>query len=641
MKTILELFDNSVKKFGDNPFFWDKIDDRYKAQSYKEVKHYVQCLASGLLDLGLKPGDKISLVSEGRCEWIISELAILSIGAISVPVSVKLDEASEMLFRIKHSNSKGIIASASQINKLKPVINELEKVEKIIIIKPDDNLPKKYASFDDIIGRGKQNLEKNLPSLNEIRDSITENHFVNISYTSGTTADPKGIILTHKNYAANVTQSVSLFEVPEHYKTLLILPWDHSFAHTVGIYSLMWGGASIASVEKGKTQSETLKNIGKNIKEIKPTFILSVPALAKSFRNNIERAISEKGNFTKSLYHAALKNAYKYNREGYNKGKGVALYRKWLHNLYDKLIFSKIRDNFGGKLRFFVGGGALLNIEMQKYFYALGIPMYQGYGLSEASPVISSNNPQSHKLGSSGKIVPNLEVKICDEKVNELPLGEKGEIVVRGDNVMYGYWKNEKATKETIVDGWLRTGDLGYLDQYGYLYVLGRYKSLLIGNDGEKFSPEGIETSLTDNSPLIEQCMLYNNQNPYTVGLIYPNKEALQSRLKQEGYIIKTDQAAKKALELIETEVNQFKGNGKYSHLYPHRWLPSAIGVIPEGFTEQNKMLNSTLKMVRRKITDHYLPRIKSMFTAEGRALDNKQNLDAVEIILNGKNGNQ
>lgn len=641
MKTILELFDNSVKKFGNNPFLWDKVDDKYKAKTYNEIKQYVDYLASGLLEVGLRPGDKISLVSEGRGEWIISELAILSIGAISVPVSVKLDEAGEMLFRIKHSDSKGIIASASQMKKLKPVINELEKVENIIIIKPGEALAKKYASFPDIVDKGKQNLEKNLPTLNEIRDSITEDHFVNISYTSGTTADPKGIILTHKNYVANVTQSVSLFEVPEHYKTLLILPWDHSFAHTVGIYSLMWGGASLASVEKGKTQSETLKNIGKNIKEVNPTFILSVPALAKSFRNNIERAISEKGSFTKNLYQAALKNAYKFNREGYNKGKGVASYRKWLHGLYDKLIFSKIRENFGGKLRFFVGGGALLNIEMQKYFYALGIPMYQGYGLSEASPVISSNNPQNHKLGSSGKIVPNLDVKICDEKVNELPLGEKGEIVVKGDNVMYGYWKNEKATKETIVDGWLRTGDLGYLDKDGYLYVLGRYKSLLIGNDGEKFSPEGIETSLTDNSPLIEQCMLYNNQNPYTVGLIYPNKEALQNRLKQDGYILKTDQAAKKALELIENEVNQFKSNGKYSHLYPHRWLPSAIGVIPEGFTEQNKMLNSTLKMVRRKITDHYLSRIKNMFTAEGKALDNKQNLDAIKIILNGKNANQ
>ncbi len=640
MKTILELFDNSVKKFGDNPLLWDKVDDKYKAKTYKEAKQYVQYLASGLLALGLKPGDKISLVSEGRSEWIISELAILSIGAVSVPVSVKLDEAGEMLFRIKHSDSKGIIASASQMKKLKPVTNELEKVENIIIIKPDEALAKKYASFCDIVDKGKQNLEKNLPTLNEIRDSITEDHFVNISYTSGTTADPKGIILTHKNYVANVTQSVSLFEVPEHYKTLLILPWDHSFAHTVGIYSLMWGGASIASVEKGKTQSETLKNIGKNIKEIKPTFILSVPALAKSFRNNIERAISEKGSFTKNLYQAALKNAYKFNSEGYNKGKGIAFYRKWLHVLYDKLIFSKIRENFGGKLRFFVGGGALLNIEMQKYFYALGIPMYQGYGLSEASPVISSNNPQNHKLGSSGKIVPNLDVKICDEKVNELPLVEKGEIIVKGDNVMYGYWKNEKATKETIVDGWLRTGDLGYLDKDGYLYVLGRYKSLLIGNDGEKFSPEGIETSLTDNSPLIEQCMLYNNQNPYTVGLIYPNKEALQNRLKQDGYILKTEQAEKKALQLIEAEINQFKGNGKLSHLYPHRWLPSAIGVIPQGFTEQNKMLNSTLKMVRRKITDHYLSRIKSMFTAEGRALDNKQNLDTIKIILNGKNGN-
>ena len=187
-----------------------------------------------------------------------------------------------------------------------------------------------------------------------------------------------------------------------------------------------------------------------------------------------------------------------------------------------KLIFSKVRENFGGKLEFFIGGGALLDIELQRFFYAIGIPMFQGYGLTEAAPVISSNVPQKHKLGSSGTIVPNLLLKICNEKGEELPAGEKGEIVIKGENVMMGYWKNERATSDAIKEGWLFTGDLGYLDKDGFLFVLGRNKSLLIGSDGEKYSPEAIEEAITEHSKFIDQIMLYNNQSPYTIALLVP-----------------------------------------------------------------------------------------------------------------------
>ena len=189
----------------------------------------------------------------------------------------------------------------------------------------------------------------------------------------------------------------------------------------------------------------------------------------------------------------------------------------------------------GGNMDFFIGGAALLDIELQRFFYAIGIPMYQGYGLTEASPMISINSPERHKMGASGNIPENLEVKICNDEGAELPLGEKGEIVIRGENVMKGYWKNEEATASTIRDGWLYTGDMGYLDADGFLYVLGRYKSLLIADDGEKYSPEGIEEAFTDQSEYVEQCLLHNNQNPYTVALVHPNADALKRFLKSKG----------------------------------------------------------------------------------------------------------
>ncbi len=267
-----------------------------------------------------------------------------------------------------------------------------------------------------------------------------------------------------------------------------------------------------------------------------------------------------------------------------------------------------------------------MDIELQRFFYAVRMPMYQGYGLTEAAPVISANVGRKHKLGSSGSIVKDLYVKICDENGKILPAGEKGEIVVKGKNVMAGYWKNDRATKETLKNGWLYTGDLGYLDKDGFLYVLGRFKSLLIASDGEKYSPEGIEETIADNSPYIDQVMLYNNQSPYTTALVVPNKEALLGWLKSHDLSCKTREGCEKALRLIQSEINKFRENPHFRSLFPQRWLPSAVAVLDEPFTEQNQMLNSTLKMVRSKIAEFYKERIDYLYTPEAKDIMNSRN---------------
>jgi long-chain acyl-CoA synthetase len=392
----------------------------------------------------------------------------------------------------------------------------------------------------------------------------------------------------------------------------------------------MMKGASVASIQSGKTPLETLRNVPLNIKEIKPVIMMSVPALSKNFRKNIEKGIQAKGAITEKLFNHALKVGYAYNGDGWNKGKGWRALLKPLVVLYDKIIFSKIRENFGGKLKFFIGGGALLDIELQRFFSAIGIPVYQGYGLTEASPIISANSPQAVKFGSSGKIVAHLEAKIVDSDGNELPKGQKGEIIVKGGNVMKGYWKNPKATSETIVDNWLHTGDMGYLSADNYLYVMGRFKSLLIGNDGEKFSPEGIEEAMVDQSPVIDQAMLYNNQNPYTVGLFVPNMAEIKRQLEKQGITLNSEAGAQKALEMIKQEVDQYKKGGKYENMFPERWLPACIAILPEAFTEQNHMLNSTMKMVRGKITEHYSSEINFLYTPESKNIFNQQNITAL-----------
>jgi long-chain acyl-CoA synthetase len=557
-------------------------------------------------------------------------LGILLTGAINIPLSVKLEESNDLIFRLLHSEAKYIMVSGGQLKKIQAIIDDLPLVKTVIVLDEQAKYQEKEISYKSLLKQGKEYLKKNPKVVEERAATILPDDLANISYTSGTTADPKGIMLTHRNYTANVEQALTLMSIPTTYRTLIRLPLDHCFAHVAGFYSFMASGASVGTVQVGKTGMETLKNIPINIKELKPNLLLSVPALAKSFRKNIESNIRAKGPFVEKLFNLAMKMSYSYNKEGYNKGRGLQILKKPILALFDKILFSKVREAFGGELDFFIGGGALLDIDLQRFFYAIGIPMFQGYGLSEATPVISSNGLKRHKLGSSGVLVKYMDLKICDTDGKELPNYEKGEIVIRGENVMAGYYKNEKATAETIKDGWLYTGDMGYMDDDGFLYVVGRFKSLLISSDGEKYSPEGIEESLADNSKLIEQVVLYNNQNPYTSALIVPNQEALKQVVAKEGLDWNTVEGKTFALNALQKEVDAYKSGGKFEGSFPERWLPAAIAVIGEPFSEKNGLVNSTMKIVRGKVENRYADRIEKLYEAGAKEIVNEDNLAAL-----------
>ncbi|MEE4178028.1 MAG: AMP-binding protein [Bacteroides sp.] len=635
-KSLPQLFETSVKKFPDNVLLWEKKTTEYRGMTYQETYERVLQLAAGFLTLNLEKGDRVALVSEGRNDWVIGELALFYCNAASVPLSVKLEEPGDLIFRISHSGCKGVIVSGNHKQKIFNIIDQLPTVEFILLLDAPEEaiaepaLKDKVVVIDDLIEKGDGYLREHREELEEIKNSIEPDDHANICYTSGTTADPKGIILTHKNYLCNVEQGSAIFDVPSYYTSLHILPWDHSFAHTVGIYALIRNGASLASVKVGRTANETLRNVPICIKEVKPYFLLSVPALAKNFRKNIEKGVRDKGKFAWSLFSFGIKVAYTFNQEGFNKGQGWRIILKPLYSLMDTILFKKIRENFGGRLRFFVGGGALLDIELQRFFYAIGIPMYQGYGLTEASPIISSNTPDFHKLGSSGKVVPWLDLKICSDDGRELPIGEQGEIVIRGDNVMAGYWGNEKATRETIRDGWLYTGDLGYLDKDGYLYVLGRSKSLLIGSDGEKYSPEGIEEAMVEQIPFFDQVMLYNNQNQYTVALVVINKAKLKEFLQKHKLIIDTESGQTAALVKMRAEIDRFMPGGDFGGMFPARWLPAAVAFLDEPFSEQNKLMNSTMKIVRPAIVKYHKETLDYLYSPEGKELLNPKNMEVI-----------
>jgi long-chain acyl-CoA synthetase len=630
MKTIIELFETAVQKYPDNVYLWEKKGGKYEGTTYSETRRQVLNLAAGLVEIGFKKGDRAALVADGRNDWIISELGILYAGGINVPLSIRL-ETNEIAFRIKHSGTKIIFVSKLHAAKIEEIRGELPDVEKVVFIDGKENQGENDINYRDLMNRGEKLREPNPEIYDTIWKNIQPNDMANISYTSGTTADPKGIMLSHLNYAANVVQANGLLDLQPYWKTLAILPWDHAFAHTCCLYVFMYKGASIASVEIGNSPLETLKNIPKNIKEVQPHIMMSVPAYSKTFRKNIEAGIRAKGETLYKVFQFALKVAYKYNGDGTDKGKGLRFLLKPLLSVFDAILFKKIREGFGGNLLFFIGGGAILDTEMQQFFYAIGLPICQGYGLTEASPVISSNVPECVRFGSSGKPVKNMELKIVDSDGNMLPQGEKGEICIYGDNVMLGYWNNPTATAETIKKGWLHTGDMGYVDNDGFLYVLGRFKSLLIGNDGEKYSPEGIEDAILIHSHHIQQVMLHNNQNPYTVGMIVPDMEAINRELKNRGLEKGTDAANKEALKMIQNDINQFKKGGKYEGMFPERWLPATIAVLPEPFSADNKMLNAMLKMVRGKINEHYSTELDFLYTPQAKNIENDMNLTAIK----------
>ncbi len=423
--------------------------------TYRETRDLVREFAAGLLGIGVQKEDRVALIAEGRNDWVISELGILYAGAINVPLSVKLNEQSELKFRLAHSGCRMAIVSATQALKVQQLKNDLPDLERIILLDPAEKYHEDEIPLWQLLETGKRYLTEHPDSLRQSWQSIREaTRQISVTHPAQQLTRKGSLSLIGTTLPMSSKPQRSL-RIPEHYCSLLILPWDHCFAHTAGIYTLMKNGASMASVQAGKTAVEALKNIPVNIKESKPTFLLSVPTLQKTSGRTSKTASNKRDRSPRNYLKKVSTLRMTITAMAGARGKGLRLLKKPLYMFFDKILFRKIRQNFGGRLEFFIGGGALLDIELQRFFYAIGIPMFQGYGLSESSPVDLSKRSSKAQARVVGKHCPEPEVKICDEKGNALATGQHGEIVVKGENVMAGYWKNEKATRETIRNGWL------------------------------------------------------------------------------------------------------------------------------------------------------------------------------------------
>ena len=635
--TIIDFVEKYSRQYPDHVYLREKVDGKWTEITQSQTREKAYLIGAGLMSLGLKKGDKIALLSESRAMWILAELGALYAGATDVPLSVNLGEGKDLIFRINHSESKWIMVSGNHLPKIRAILPQCPAVENVIVFDDTafdyEKLEPKEIRMSEIIKIGGEFLTAHRSEFEARFRSIGPDDYANISYTSGTTADPKGILLTHRNYTANVEQGNSVISIGEGEVMLIILPLDHCFAHVAGMYTMMIYGGSIAFVPIGKNAMATLRNIPAAIMETRPHVMLSVPALARNFKKNIESGIKKKGGFTEKLFYFALNNAIKYNKEYYNRGTGGTFWRAPLVKLFDSILFKKVRESFGGRMKFFVGGGALLDIELQRFFCAVGMPMFQGYGLTEATPIICANSAGHARFGSSGRIVKPMDCVILDAEGKEVPHGQKGEIVIRGENVMAGYWKNPKATAETIVDGWLHTGDMGYIcpEDPEFLYVVGRFKSLLISSDGEKYSPEGFEDNFTETSRWVNACVLHNNQKPFCVALVVPDRTALADACQKQGLDPASEEGKRYMLDLIQADADTYKKGGKHEGMFPERWLPSAIGICDEDFTIANKMMNSTMKIVRGKVEEHYASLLDFLYTTEGKDIHNGRNLKALE----------
>jgi long-chain acyl-CoA synthetase len=644
-RTVLRMLDEAVERWNTDPYALRKGDEGYVTVTFREARESSRDFAAWLVSSGFAKGQALGILGEGSPEWIMAEFGLIMAGCVSVPLSIKL-LGEEIPFRLNHSEAGAIITTRNQLEKVLGAFKDVEnKAIRIVYLDDDPEEARTVAAgfglsadrligFDEARQAGKALLaapaSKIAAELALRAAAALEDDTVTICYTSGTTGNPKGIMLTHLNYWTNCHDAVELFDWPIHFKTLLILPVDHSFAHTVGLYTALVCGISLFFVDSRGGGIATLRNIPINLREANPTFLFTVPALSGNFMKKIISGVEEKGGLIEKLFKAGIQAGIAYNGNGYDRpALGVRLAAFLPYKVAKLLIFNKVKKMiFGHSLRFCVGGGALLDVKQQEFYAAFGLPVYQGYGLTEAAPIISSNTPKRHKYGTSGVVAASVECTIRHADGSLCAVGETGEIVIRGGNVMKGYFKNPEASAAALREGWLWTGDLAYWDKDGFLVVVGREKALLIAEDGEKYSPEDIEEAITFSTEVIDQIMAWCDHRKYTTALVSLDEAKVKRLVKEKGIL-----TAAALLEVLKTEFYRFRSDPKAKKVQGG-WVPSVFIILPEAFNERDGTVNSTMKIVRHRIAKVHAELLDYAYTAEGSRTENPRNLATLRKLF-------
>lgn len=568
-----------------------KRNGKWTETNISEFRKKVIHFALGLYDLGVRAGDKVSIHAENSTEWLICDLAILSIGAADVPI-YSTQPGEQIKYILQNSDSVVHIVSDDEIfAQTKPLIKKVESVKTIISIFGSKH--QKLKSFDSILKTGEKLNQEKPDFFEKLKSDVNPDDLATLIYTSGTTGMPKGVMLSHNNIASNVLSSMDKLPFDEkefHLEPMLsYLPLSHVFERMID-YMYIAMGCRIF-------YTETIEEIRDDFKYVKPFFLATVPRLLEKIQTGVKVKGQEFSGIKKNIYYWAIYLTESYDPE--NPPTGLAALK---HKIADKLVYSEIRDLFGGNLRGVVSGGAALSPEVFKFMNAIGLICVQGYGLTETSPVITVQKPGQMRVGSSGKPLRDVEIKIAED----------GEILTRGPNVMQGYYNNKEKTEEVITkDGWFKTGDVGKIDEDGFLYITDRKKSMFKLSTGKYVAPQNIENQLL-NSGFIDQVVVIGYKRKFCSALIVPSFSNVKKRLKRDGYEPSEPFSEdERVRELIQKEVD--KAN---KHLSPWETVKKFV-LLDDPLTVKNDELTPTMKVKRDVVNEKHSEQIESMYEDE------------------------
>lgn len=591
-KTLVEMFQEVVKKHGQKTSLMQKVAGEYQGFSYAEFGERVKNFALGLASLGITHSDRIAMISENRPEWAISDFGILSLGATNVPIYPTIT-AQQIEYILKDSGSRLIIVSKPDLlEKILQIKDNLPALQKVIYIDEAETKKDYLLKFDELYETGKKFGKDHAGYFENAIKKVMPDDLCGIIYTSGTTGAPKGVMLTHNNLLSNVMAAKQVIRVDETDTLLSFLPLCHSFERMAGHFLAISAGATVAYAESTETVAD-------NLGEVKPTLMTSVPRLFEKIYGRVIENAEAGSPIKKKIFWWAVNTGEKYvNAKFAGKISGGLNFK---YKLATKLVFTKLQQRVGGRLRFFVSGGAPLPKEIAEFFYKAGILILEGYGLTETSPVIAVNREEKFKFGSVGPAVPGVEVKIADD----------GEVLTRGPHVMKGYYKNPEATAESIdKDGWLHTGDIGILDEEGMLYITDRKKNILVTSGGKNVTPATIENLLIT-SPFIEQTMVIGDKRNYLTALIVPSFAALEKFANENGISysdVKELLTNEKVYAAVDADVqNLTKDLARFEQL-------KKFTLMPKEFTIADDELTPTLKVKRKVVSQKYADIIDKMY---------------------------
>ena len=599
--TLTQLFFTTVDRHAGLPAaFRSKVGGAWVSVSHREALERVQAISLGLRELGIKPGDRVAIVSENRPEWALSDYACLTSRTTDVPIYPTLT-AKQTEYILRDSESvAAFVSTAAQLDKVLEAKGNLSGLRQVIVFDATAVSQRRgegIVSLEAVEAKGRAAASKH-PKWREEALQAQPDDLATLIYTSGTTGDPKGVMLSHYNIWSNVQAVLQMIPIGGGDECLSMLPLSHSYERMVD-YTLFQAGVII-------NYAESFDTVAANLGEVKPTVVLSVPRLyEKVYARVLENALSGSA-IKRNIFFWAKRAGEQWatlSLAGLPIPGGLAIKKK----IADRLVFSKLRARTGGRIRFFVSGAAPLSAEIAKFFYSAGLPVIEGYGLTETSPVLTLNLLDRIKIGTVGKAIPGVELKIAQD----------GEILARGPNIMKGYYKLPEATRETInPEGWLLTGDIGELDSDGYLKITDRKKELLKTAGGKYIAPQPIEMAVKRNK-FAANAMLYGDRRKFPIILIVPNFDNLE-RWAQERSLSYGTRAELMGLPDVKAKVER-EVMSMLSHLAKFE-TPKKVLLLEKDFTIESGELTPTLKVKRRVVEQHYKDLIDAAY-ASGDAI--------------------